>query len=394
MKPRNGLSVKSAVLALITVVIVVAVVAALIASQQGAVGTSTQPTSMTSSSNTSTSSSKYTPTPGPIVISAGGSTFVNPLMQVWASAYHNLTLNSQNPVSINYQPIGSSAGQQGLFTGTLDFAGSDAPVSQAQLAQYASKGPLLQIPEALGGVAIFYNIPGVNVSLNLTGQVIAKIYEQKITKWNDPSIARLNPSVNLPNQTIIPVHRSDGSGTTYALTSYLATQDPDWSATIGIGTSVNWPTNELAGKGSSGVAGLVIQNKYSIGYADSYYAFNNHLQAANIQNSAGRFVQPTVSSFVSAASQFADILSKNVTASIVNAPGQDSYPIATFTYLLVWQNQNDPNKGWAIVNFFKWVVTSGQTYSQSLYFAPLPNNIVNIDLQLISSINYNGKTFT
>lgn len=391
MKRSKGISAKSSVIAVVLLVVVVAAVVVLVSMRQEQ-QTSTTQTSSTTSSMTSTS--RYMPPPGQIVISAGGSTFVNPIMQVWASAYHNLTASSQNPVSINYQPIGSSAGQQGLFTGTLDFAGSDAPVSASQLAQYSSKGNLLQIPEALGGVAIFYNIPGISVSLNLTGDIIAKIYEQKITKWNDQAIVQLNPSVTLPNQTIIPVHRSDGSGTTYALTSYLATQDPTWVSTIGVGTSVNWPTNELAGKGSSGVAGLVIQNKYSIGYADSYYAFNNHLLAANIRNSAGKFVQPTVASFVAAASQFADVLSKNITASIVNAPGQDSYPIATFTYLLVWQNQNDPNKGWAIANFFKWVVTDGQSYSEKLYFAPLPQNVVSIDIQLISSINYQGKTFT
>lgn len=385
MKRSKGISVRSSAIAVVLLVVVVAAVIVL---------TYTRQEQQTSTPSSTMSNSKYTPPPGQIVISAGGSTFVNPIMQVWASAYHNLTASSQNPVSINYQPIGSSAGQQGLFTGTLDFAGSDAPVSTSQLAQYTSKGNLLQIPEALGGVAIFYNIPGINISLNLTGDIIAKIYEQKITRWNDQAIVQLNPSVTLPNQTIIPVHRSDGSGTTYALTSYLATQDPTWVSTIGVGTSVNWPTNELAGKGSSGVVGLVIQNKYSIGYADSYYAFSNHLLTANIRNSAGKFIQPTVASFVAAASQFADVLSKNITASIVNAPGQDSYPIATFTYLLVWQSQNDPNKGWAIANFFKWIVTDGQSYSEKLYFAPLPQSVVSVDLQLISSINYQGKTFT
>jgi len=350
----------------------------------------------TATSISTATSAPYVPPAGSISLTAGGSTFVNPIMQIWASAYKNLTTTGANPVTINYQAIGSSAGQQGLFTNTLMYAGSDAPVSKGQLAQYTSMGPLLQIPESLGGVAIFYNVPGVTTSLNFNGPVLAAIYNGSITQWNDPRIAALNTGVTLPAQPIAPVHRSDGSGTTYALTSYLATQSPSWRSTIGVGTSVNWPTSELAGKGSSGVAGVVSTTPYAIGYADSYYAFKNNLLASNIQNAAGNFIQPTVAAFSAAAAAFASTLNANATAPIVNPPSSapTAYPISTFTYLLIWANQTNEVNAWAMANFFQWVVTYGQTYSQTYYYAPLPPAIAALDQQLISQINFNGQTFT
>jgi phosphate transport system substrate-binding protein len=245
-------------------------------------------------------------------------------------------------------------------------------------------------------VAIFYNIPGVTTSLNFTGQVIAGIYNGSITKWNDPRIQSLNSGVVLPVEEIVPVHRSDGSGTTYALTTYLATQSPSWRSTIGVGTSVNWPTSELAGKGSSGVAGLVTENSYAIGYADSYYAFNNHLLAANVENQAGKFIQPSVAAFSAAAGAFSTQLDANATAPIVNPPSTatTAYPISTFTYLLVWKNQTNEVTAWALANYFEWVVGIGQSYSTALYYSPIPAAIAVIDQGLIAQINYNGQTFT
>jgi phosphate transport system substrate-binding protein len=255
---------------------------------------------------------------------------------------------------------------------------------------------MLQIPEALGGVAIFYNIPGVTTSLHLNGPVLAGIYNGSITTWNDARIATLNPSVNLPSSTIVPVHRSDGSGTTYALSSYLATQSANWRSTIGVGTVVNWPTFELASKGSSGVAGTVSTTPNSIGYADSYYAFKNNLLAAKIANAAGNFVAPSVSAFSAAAASFSSVLGANATAPIVNpsAAASTAYPISTFTYILIWANQSNQMNGWAEANFIQWVVTVGQSYSTGLYYSPLPPNIVTIDQQLIAQINYNGQAFT
>jgi phosphate transport system substrate-binding protein len=394
---QSGVSSTTAGLAVVLIIVIIAAGAYVALGLGGTTTktvTSTQTNTQTTTSTATTTA--YTPPAGAISLSAGGSTFVNPVMQVWASAYHNTTKTGSSPTTINYQAIGSGAGQQGIFTNTLVFAGSDAPVSAGQLAPYASNGPLLQIPEALGGVAIFYNIPGITNSLNFNGPVLAGIYNGSITTWNDPRIQALNTGVTLPNNAIAPVHRSDGSGTTYALTSYLTTQSPSWKSTIGVGTSVNWPTSELAGKGSSGVAGTVTNNPNSIGYADSYYAFNNHLLAANIENQAGNFIQPSVAAFSAAAAAFATQLSTNATAPIVNTPASAStaYPISTFTYLLVWKNQTNEVNAWAIANFFEWVVTYGQTYSQPLYYAPIPPSIVTIDQQLISQLNFNGQTFT
>lgn len=350
----------------------------------------------TATSTLTTAATTYTPPAGKISLTAGGSSFVNPIMQVWVSEYFNLTQNNPAPVSINYQAVGSSLGQTGVLQGTFAFAGSDAPLPKSVLASYSAKGPMLQVPEALGGVAIFYNIPSVTTSLDITGPVLAGIYNGSITTWNDARITALNPSVNLPSSTIVPVHRSDGSGTTYALTTYLATQSANWRSTIGVGTAVNWPSFELASKGSSGVAGTVSTTPNSIGYADSYYAFKNNLLAAKISNAAGNFVAPSVSAFSAAAASFSSVLSVNATAPIVNpsATAATAYPISTFTYILIWANQSNQANGWAEANFLQWVVNVGQSYSTGLYYSPLPPNIVTIDQQLVSQINYNGQAFT
>jgi phosphate ABC transporter phosphate-binding protein len=253
---------------------------------------------------------------------------------------------------------------------------------------------IVQIPETLGAVVIFYNIPEVgNVSLKFTGAVLADIWSEKITMWNDPAITALNPGIALPDKPITPVHRSDGSGTTYAFTHYLSQVDPTWNSTIGVGLSVNWPTeNELASRGSAGVAGLVYATPYSIGYVDQYYAQHNNLPVAQVQNSAGNFITPTLASISSAASDFATQLSTDPTFTITNAPGATSYPISTFTYLLVWKDQTDYNMGYAIANFFWWIVHQGQPYAPVLYFPILPSNIVTIDEGLIKQINYNGQS--
>jgi phosphate transport system substrate-binding protein len=390
----------------IAAVVIIAVIAAAYLATKGSSGTPTTvastttstntDTSTTSATSTSTAASSYTPPAGKISLTAGGSTFVNPIMQVWVSDYANLTQANPTPVSINYQSVGSSLGQTGVLQGTFAYAGSDAPLPASALASYSSKGPLLQIPEALGGVAIFYNIPGVTTSLHFTGPVLAGIYNGSITTWNDARITALNPGVTLPAATIVPVHRSDGSGTTYALTSYLATQSSNWGSTIGVGTAVNWPSFEPASKGSSGVAGTVSTTSNSIGYADSYYAFNNHLLTASIENAAGSFIPPSVSAFSAAAASFSSTLSSNATAPIVNPPASapTAYPISTFTYVLIWANQTSGPNGWACASFLSWVVTVGQSFSAGLYYSPLPPNIVTIDQQLIAKLNFNGQAFT
>ena len=374
---RRGLSTRVLAVAAVTLAIIFAAAAVLIS--YGKVG----PTSSTSST---TVSLNFT---SPLALSAGGSSFVNPVMQTWIYNFHDET---NSLVTIDYEPVGSGAGIQELFAGVLDFAGSDAPVTQAQMAN-ASGRALIEIPETLGGVAIFYNIPGVTSSLNLTGTVLEQIYLEKITMWNDPAIASLNPAVSLPNDQIVPVHRSDGSGTTYALTTYFSKIDPSWTSQVGVGVSVNWPSSELAAKGSGGVAGLVTGTPYSIGYADTYYAYANGLTKAAIQNSAGVFLQPTLASVASAAAAFGSELQKNATFSITDAPGAGSYPISTFTYLLVWANQPSAQKADAISNFFWYVVHGGQQYGPKLFFPVLPSQMVATDEGLIRQINYNGQSY-
>ena len=286
------------------------------------------------------------------------------------------------------------------------FAGSDAPVASSALENYTTAyGPLLQIPEALGGVAIFYNVPGVKVSLNLTGAVIADIYLGKITAWNDPAIAALNPGCHtgsttcvLPSSTIVPVHRSDGSGTTYALTNFFEKTSTDWNASFSggcpcYGTSVSWPTTDIGAKGSAGVAAYVETNPNTIGYADSYYAFSNSLLTAAIQNQAGQFLVPSLTNIAAAAAAFATQVEANPQFTITNAPGTGSYAIATFTYILVWQNQTNQKQGYDIAQLLEWIVTSGQAYGPSLYYPGLPASVVAIDQALIQKMNYNGTPF-
>ena len=361
-------------------------------SSTSSTSSTTSSTSSTASTSSTTSTSTTTRTTiFPLTLQAGGSSFVNPVMQVWIVSFNQFTSGA---VQVNYQPVGSGAGITGVQSGTFSFAGSDAPHKN----QTATQGTLLNIPESLGAVSIFYNIPGVNVNLNLTGPIIAKIYLQQITQWNDSAIISINPGVNktLMAHTIVPVHRSDGSGTTYALTNYFTKVSTDWNASSkGYGTLVSWPAQgELAGRGSGGVAALVkAPNSYAIGYADSYYAFSNSLLSAAVQNQAGSFVLPSLAGVTAAASQFTVQLQADPTTSITNAPGSTSYPISTFTYILVWQNQSDQAKGSDMAFFFWWIVTKGQAYGPSLFYPKLPDLVVTLDETLIASMTYNGVSF-
>jgi phosphate transport system substrate-binding protein len=343
-----------------------------------------------------TTKTSSTPTYAPLTIQAGGSTFVNPIMLVWSSGFKDYT---NGAVQVNYASLGSTAGQKGILKLTYAFGASDAPISSSLYTPNYTQayGPLLTIPEALGGVAIFYNIPGVHTSLNLTGSIIAKMYLRTITSWNDPAILALNPGVNasLLNLPVVPVHRSDGSGTTYALTTFLVRTSSDWNSSgLGRGTVVGWPAEgELGASGSSGVAQDVSGNSGAIGYADSYYSITNHITSANIQNSAGAFVAPTLDAITAAAAADSAKVQNDATYSITNAPGAASYPISTYTYLLVWENQTDQAKGNDVAQFIQWIVTHGQYDSPTLNYAPLPSQVVTIDEGLIAQMNYNGAPF-
>ena len=384
---RPGISNTIFALAVIVVVAVAAAGVIFVSMGKGSNSTST------TSSSTSTASTISVDFTSPITLNAGGSSFVNPVMQVWIYVYQKET---NELVTINYEPTGSGAGISGIFSGLYDYAGSDAPVSQSYLNANASGRTLLQIPETLGGVAIFYNIPGVMQSLNLTGTVLASIFDQNITKWNDPQITALNPGVTLPNDNIVVVHRSDGSGTTFALTTYFSKIDHGWAKAIGVGTFVDFPNTpnpELSAKGSGGVAALVNETQYSIGYADSYYALSNRLTTAAIQNSAGAFLEPTLATISAAAAAFSTQLQTNATFSITDAPGANSYPISTFTYLLVFANQTNAQKADAIATFFWYIVHSGQSEGPNLQYPELPSQTVTQDEALIKQITYNGQSF-
>lgn len=414
---RTGVSTTTAAVAVVLVIAVIAVGAYVglnpggnpansssASTSTSAIGQSST-TSHASGTTTSQSTGQAFTLTSAVTLTAGGSTFVNPIMQVWASAFHNTTTSGPGVITVNYASVGSGAGQNNLYSGTFAFAGSDAPVAGSKLANFTAKGgPLLQIPETLGGVAVFYNVPGMTnstcssnceISLRFNGTVLAKIYLEQVIYWDDPAIVQLNPGVSIPHTAIVPVHRSDGSGTTYAFTDYLQRVYAGWNSSgVGQGTTVNWPTGELAGKGSSGVAGLVSQNPGAIGYADTYYAFKNKLAVGSVANSQGNYILPTLASITSAAADFSAQLATDPTHSIVNARGANSYPISTFTYLLAWKNQNNQGNAYAIATFFLWMVTSGQAYGPNLFYPSLPTSMVSIDQQLIAEINYQGQTFT
>jgi phosphate transport system substrate-binding protein len=329
----------------------------------------------------------------PLGLQAGGSSFVNPIMQTWIFQFQNMT---HQQVTVNYSPLGSGAGISGIFSGLYDYAGSDAPVPRADIQVNASGRTLLEIPEALGSVAILYNVPGVRQTLNFSGGVLEQIFLENITMWNDPAIARLNPGVTLPAQTIVVVHRSDGSGTTYALTTYFNDIDPTWVHKVGVGTFVNWPNSpnpELGEQGSGGVALQVNETSYSIGYADSYYAFANGIKAAAIENQAGVFLKPSIAGAAASAAAFTNQVESNATFPIMNAPGAASYPISTYTYLLVWAKQPSAEKADALTVFFWYAINQGQSYSPRLFYAPLPTAVVAFDENLIRQINYNGQSY-
>jgi phosphate transport system substrate-binding protein len=312
------------------------------------------------------------------LINGAGSTFDYPAFTKWFEVYSKVNAD----VRFNYQSIGSGAGQKLLLNQTVDFGASDAPMKDSDMA--TAPGKILHLPVVAGGVAIIYNLPG-NPKLKLDGDTLANIYLGNITKWNDPKIAALNPGVSLPDTAIIPVHRADGSGTSYIFTDYLSSVNPAWSDTVGKGSSVKWPAGiGLAAKGSEGVAGQVKQLPGGIGYAELAYADQNKMPYADMKNSSGNFISPAPES-VSAALATAKI-PDDFRFSMVNAPGEKAYPIAGASWVLVYQNQKKTESGQKLVEFLKWAVTEGQKVSPSLDYAPLPDNVQQRELQLLETI--------
>jgi len=302
-------------------------------------------------------------------LTGAGATFPYPIYSKWFSDYAKST-----GVKINYQSIGSGGGIRQLSEQTVDFGASDGPMSDQELAN-AKGGPVLHFPTVMGAVVVTYNVPGLTRPLNLTGDAIADIFAGKITKWNDAQIVAQNRGVALPNSDILVVHRSDGSGTTYIFSDYLTSVSPSWSSTLGKGKEIKWPVG-LGGKGNEGVAGQVKQTPGSIGYVELAYAKQNSLPFANIRNAAGRFIAPSIASVTAAAASMKLPKNTDYRVSIANAPGKDSYPISSMTWILVYQNQPDRVKGAKLVNFLRWAYKDGEKTVASLDYAPLPAPMV------------------
>src|ERR1700722_20404914 len=314
------------------------------------------------------------------LITGAGSTFDYPAFTKWFEAYTKVDAD----VRFNYQSIGSGGGIKNLTAKTVDFGASDAPMKDEALA--AAPGKILHIPIVAGGVAVIYNLPG-NPKLKLDGDTLAGIFLGNITKWNDPKIVALNPGVDLPDTAIIPVHRADGSGTSFIFTDYLSSVNPAWADSVGKGSAVKWPAGiGLAAKGSEGVAGQVKQQPGGIGYAELAYANQNKIPYADMKNSSGNFISPAPDS-VSAALATANI-PDDFRFSMVNAPGANAYPISGASWVLVYQTQKNPTHGKELVAFLKWALTDGQKLSPALDYAPLPDEIQQRELQLLGTIKY------
>jgi phosphate ABC transporter phosphate-binding protein len=300
-------------------------------------------------------------------------------------------------IIVNYQGVGSGAGISALTAKTVQFAGSDAPMTDSQRTAAPN---VLHIPETIGAVTLAYNVPGVVTGLRLNGDTLSKIFLGTITTWNDPAIVALNPGITLPSNTIITVHRSESSGTTNVFTKYLALVSPTWQTQIGAGNSVQWPGG-LGAQGNSAVAATIAQTQYSIGYVELAYALQNNMSVTAIQNPAGQFVMPTLASTTAAVSAGASGLPAGdaswTSVSLLNTNSADAYPIVTFTYLLVYKELNvvpnlTQNQATAIVQMLWYIVHDGQSRAAPLQYASLPANVVAINENTIRSITFNGQT--
>jgi phosphate transport system substrate-binding protein len=311
-----------------------------------------------------------------LMINGAGATFPYPIYSKWFDEYAKVDPS----VRFNYQSIGSGGGQKQILAQTVDFGASDGPMSDDNLGK--APGKLLHIPTVAGADVVAYNLPG-NPALKLDGDAIAGIFLGQIKKWNDPKITALNPGVTLPDQEIVVVHRSDGSGTTYIWTDYLSKISPEWKTKVGTNTSVNWPTG-IGGKGNEGVAGQIKQTPGAVGYVELIYAVQNKMPYADVKNSAGNFVKPSLES-VTAALATADI-PDDFRFSMTNAPGKDAYPIAGATWLLVYQQQKNATKGKKLVEFLKWSLTDGEKMAKDLQYAPLPESVQQRVLKRIDEI--------
>jgi len=314
-----------------------------------------------------------------MLINGAGSTFGYPIYSKWFDAYAKIDPS----VQFNYQSIGSGGGIMMLRNQTVDIGASDAPLSDAQIAQMPSA--VLHFPSVMGAVVVMCNLPEVKQKIRLTGAVIADIYLGKVVKWSDTEITSLNPGITFPDEPIVTVHRSDGSGTTFIFADYLSKVSPEWAKVVGKGTSLKWPVG-LGGKGSEGVTGLVQQTPGAVGYVELTYALSNKIPYFEIKNHDGNWIDASLGGVTAAAAGAAANMPADFRVSIVDAPGAQAYPISSFTWLLIYKNQSDKVKGTAIVKFLKWALTDGQQYASPLNYAPLPRAVIDKELNQVNEI--------
>ncbi len=311
-------------------------------------------------------------------LNGAGATFPYPIYSKWFSEYSQLHPN----VKINYQPIGSGGGIRQVTEGTVDFGAADVTMTDEQIA--GAKVKVQAIPTVLGAVVPIYNLPGINKELNFSGDVIADIYLGKVAKWNDPRLVKDNPGVSLPDKPILPVYRSEGSGTTFILTDYLSKVSSDWSTKVGKNSSVKWPTG-IGQKGSEGVSGMVRQAPYSFGYVELIYAQQNKMSFGQVKNSAGKFVKASTDG-VTAAAAASKAMPPDYRVSITNAPGANSYPISSFTWLLVPSHASDASKTKVLADFLTWMLDHGQSEAAALSYAPLPKQVQDMVRKTVAQI--------
>ena len=325
------------------------------------------------------------PASGSITLQGAGATFPDPLYEVWFQTYNGKYSN----VQIDYQSIGSGGGIKAITEGTVDFGASDAPMKDTELAALPAGSKMLHIPTALGAVVVIYNLPGVT-DLQLDSANVAGIFLGTIKKWNDPAIAANNPGVTLPATSILVAHRSDGSGTTNAFTTYLDTVSPEWHSKVGAGKEVNWPTG-VGAQGNDGVAGAVKQTEGAVGYVELQYATTGKIASAKLKNADGQFVAGSTAGVTAAAEAAVSSFPADFRqAPIINGAGPTTYPIASYTFLLVYQDQKDANKGKTLVSFINWALTDGQAAEDGLGYAALPKPVQDKALAELHQITTGG----
>lgn len=317
--------------------------------------------------------------PGTTQINGAGATFPYPIYSKWFSEYNKLHPN----VQINYQSIGSGGGIRQLTQRTVFFGATDQPMSDDMLAKAA--GAVLHFPTVMGAVVPVYNIAGLNTQIKFSGPVLADIFLGKITKWNDPALTNINPGLALPSGAITVAHRSDGSGTTFVFADYLSKVSPEWKQKVGANSSLNWPVG-VGGKGNEGVAGLVTQTPGSIGYVELVYALQSKITYGAVQNQNGEFIVPEVKSVTAAAAGAMATMPKDFRVSITNAPGAGAYPISSFTWILLYENPEDKNQARIMNDFMAWALKDGQAMAATLGYAPLPDQLVPLELEQLSRI--------